>query len=72
MRRWGDQIVKFPSKIHQVPFTVQQTTTEKQGIDIMGIIIWSIYREGEGPFKAFKSLGDDLSQEKPEKPYKTL
>lgn len=72
VRRWGDQIVKFPSKIHQVPFRVQQTTTEKQGIDITGIIIWSIYREGEGPFKAYKCLGDELSQEKPETPYRTL
>ena len=49
-----------------------QTTKEKQGIEVNGVIIWSVYREGEGPFKAYKSLGEELNSSKPEKAYKTL
>lgn len=29
------------------------------------MIIWSIYREKEGPFKAYKYLGDDLRSQEP-------
>lgn len=61
----NDKIVKFPSKIHKVPFTAQQVTTEMQGIEVSGIIIWTIFREGDGPLKAYKSLGTDIHQEEP-------
>lgn len=64
-KRWGDVIVKFPSKIHKVAFHAQQVTQEKQGIEISGVIIWTIYREKDGPFKAYKSLGEDLSSKNP-------
>ncbi len=36
-----------------------------QGIKVSGMLVWSIYREGDGPMKAFKNLGDDLSKENP-------
>lgn len=62
---WNDKIVKFPSKIHKVPFVAQQVTTEMQGIEVSGIIIWSIFREGDGPLKAYKSLGTDINLPEP-------
>jgi hypothetical protein len=61
----NDKIVKFPSKVHKVPFAAQQVTTEMQGIEVSGIIIWSIFREGDGPLKAYKSIGTDIQQEEP-------
>lgn len=36
-----------------------------QGLEISGVIIWSIYREREGPFKAYKYLGEDLISQEP-------
>lgn len=71
-KRWGDVIVKFPSKIHKVSFHAQQVTQEKQGIEITGIIIWTIYREKDGPFKAYKSLGEELCLSNPTSANTTL
>ena len=36
-----------------------------QGLEVSGVIIWTIYRQGDGPFKAYKYLGDDLRQKVP-------
>lgn len=60
-----DVVVKFPSKINKVRFAAQQVTQEMQGIEVSGIIIWSIYREKDGPLKAFKYLGKDLTSDTP-------
>lgn len=62
----NDKIVKFPSKIHKVPFSAQQVTTEMQGIEVSGTIIWSIFRDGDGPLKAYKSIGTEIQNEEPE------
>lgn len=56
----NDQYVKFPSLINQVEFKAQQVTTEMQGVEVGGILIWSIYREEDGPFRCYKSFGNDL------------
>lgn len=62
----GDQIVKFPSKINKVKFAAQQVTKEMQGLEVSGMILWSIFREKDGPFRAYKYLGDDLKQREPQ------
>lgn len=62
---WNDKVVRFPSKIHKVPFSAQQVTTEMQGVEVSGIIIWSIYRDADGPLRAYKSLGADIHQSEP-------
>jgi len=31
-----------------------------QGVEVGGILIWSVYREEDGPFRCYKSFGDDL------------
>ncbi len=71
-KSWGDKVVRFPSKINRVNFTAQQVTSEKQGIEVSGVIIWTIYRDDEGPFKAYRNLGEDLVQKKPVTANETL
>ena len=39
-----DQWVKFPSLINQVNFSAQQVTSEMQGVEVSGVLIWSVYR----------------------------
>jgi hypothetical protein len=36
-----------------------------QGVEVSGMLIWSILRNDDGPFKAYKSFGDDLLFENP-------
>ena len=62
---FGDRVVKFPSKINKVKFSAQQVTNEMQGIEVSGVIIWAIYRESDGPARAYKNLGEDLKQPEP-------
>ena len=46
-------------------FSAQQITKENQGLEVSGVIIWAIYRDGDGPFKAYNNLGEDLKQSEP-------
>lgn len=64
---WYDVIVKFPSQINKVSFSMQQVTNENQGVQISGVLLWSIYREKEGPFLAYQKLGEDLQSGTPKK-----
>ena len=61
----NDKIVTFPSKINKVKFIAQQVTKEMQGLEVSGIIIWTIFRDGDGPLKAYKSLGADIHSDEP-------
>lgn len=36
-----------------------------QGIEVQGMIVWTIYREDGGPMKAYKNLGNDLKKNIP-------
>ena len=56
-----DSCVKFPSKIHKVHFNAQQVTQEMQGIEVSGVILWSINPKDDLPLKAVKYLGKDLT-----------
>lgn len=62
---FGDKVVKFPSKINKVSFSAQQVTNEMQGVEVSGIIVWAIYRDADGPARAYKNLGEDLKSETP-------
>ena len=55
-----DQIATFPANVHQVNFSSDQVTAEMQGVQVSGMIVWSINRNGDGPFKAYMNLGEDL------------
>jgi len=61
----GDQTIKFPSVINKVKFRASQVSSEMQGVDVSGMIIWSVHRQGDGPFKCYKSFGEDLNKKTP-------
>jgi flotillin len=55
--RWpNQQVVRFPSAIQKVQFSAQQVTKEMQGIEVSGFVIWVVFREEDGPFKAYRYL----------------
>ncbi len=55
-RGWKMQVVTFPSAIQQMAFRAQQVTREMQGIEVSGFVVWTVLREGDGPFRAYKYL----------------
>ena len=55
-RRWGQQVVRFPSSIQRLQFKAQQVTKEMQGIEVSGFVNWVVYREDQGPWKAYQNL----------------
>ena len=36
-----------------------------QGVEVSGMLIWSVHRDQGGPFKCYKSFGEDLQQPVP-------
>lgn len=60
-----DKVVRFPSRIFKVNFTTSQVSKEVQGIQVAGAIVWTVNPEGEGPIKAYRNLGADLSSQEP-------
>lgn len=60
-----DQVAIFPSKVNKVSFSCQQITKEMQGLEVSAMIVWQIFREGDGPMKAYKNLGQDLISDVP-------
>lgn len=69
---FNDQVVKFPSKINRLSFSAQQITDEKQGVQVDGVLVWAINRENDGPGRAYKFLGDDLTSQVPHTANETL
>ena len=65
MRGPFDQVAKFPSQVNKVTFRTEQVTKEMQGIQVEGMLVWSINRIDDGPFNAYKNLGDDLATNDP-------
>jgi len=61
----GDQVITFPSQIHQVNFRAEQVTAEMQGVQVSGMLIWSVYRNEDGPFRCYKAFGEDLNLANP-------
>lgn len=64
---WYDVVVKFPSQINKVSFKMDQVTNENQGVQLSGVLLWSIYRLDQGPFIAYQKLGEDLQSGNPSK-----
>jgi regulator of protease activity HflC (stomatin/prohibitin superfamily) len=58
-----DSYVKFPSKVERVTFTANNVTREMQGVIITGFAFWSVYRDGDGPFRCYKYMeGGDANR----------
>jgi hypothetical protein len=53
-----DQVARFPAKIYKVNFDAEQVTSEMQGVRVSGMLVWTVNRQGTGPFNAYKNLGD--------------
>lgn len=53
-----DQVATFPAKIYKVNFCAEQVTSEMQGVRVSGMLVWTVNRIGQGPFNAYKNLGD--------------
>ena len=54
-----DTVAKFPSSVRKVTFSAQQVSKEIQGIEITGVVLWSVHRSEDGPFKFFKYAGNE-------------
>jgi len=65
-RWWNDSTVSIPATMNKVAFRAEQVTSEMQGLRVEGVVIWTIYRDGEGPVKAYRYL-DGLTKEGLEK-----
>ena len=61
-----DQVAKYPARVHRVQFSTEQITKEMQGVRVSGMLVWTILNTGEGPFTAFKNLGEDLNTARPQ------
>lgn len=55
-RHFFDKVVRFPSSIQKVNFRVEQVTSEMQGVVVTGFALWSVHREADGPWRAYKNL----------------
>eukprot|EP00341_Mesodinium_pulex_P000497 CAMPEP_0116932092 /NCGR_PEP_ID=MMETSP0467-20121206/28220_1 /TAXON_ID=283647 /ORGANISM="Mesodinium pulex, Strain SPMC105" /LENGTH=300 /DNA_ID=CAMNT_0004612685 /DNA_START=187 /DNA_END=1089 /DNA_ORIENTATION=+ len=60
-----DIVVKFPAEVHKVNFSTQQVTKEMQGLEVSGMMVWGIYREQDGPMRAYRHLGKDIENQDP-------
>lgn len=60
---YGDKVVKFPTHLKTVHFEAEQVTQEMMGVRVSGALLWSPHRMDNGPFKLYKSFGDELMYE---------
>ncbi|CAE7193335.1 smc3 [Symbiodinium sp. CCMP2592] len=54
--RWRDSIATFPATIQKIRFTAQQVDCKMQGLEVSGYLSWSVNRDGEGPWNAYKYM----------------
>jgi hypothetical protein len=59
----GDKMVSFPAHIRSISFDADQVTNEMQGVRVRGQLFYSVFRNGDGPFRLWKAFGLDLQQE---------
>lgn len=52
--------VRFPSSMQDVTFEAEQVTKEVQGVRIKGFATWTIFRNEDGPYRAYRTF-DGLS-----------
>jgi len=55
-RQFMQSVQKFPSKMQNINFSCDQVTREVQGVGVKGFATWSIFREDDGPYRAYKSF----------------
>lgn len=60
-----DTVATFPSNVNKVDFSAETITSDWLGVRVSGTVIWTINRNGDGPFIAYKALGSDLKSSNP-------
>ena len=55
-----ERAYKFPSILRTVDFSANQVSSEMQGVEVSGILVWTIYNKEDGPLTCFKSFGEDI------------
>ena len=53
----GDSIVRFSSTLQRVAFQVECRSAEHIGLTIDGFALWNVVEHGDGPFRAYRTLG---------------
>jgi SPFH domain / Band 7 family len=53
----GDSIVRFSSTLQRVAFQVECRSAEHITLTIDGFALWNVIEEGDGPFRAYRTLG---------------
>lgn len=61
----SDTVAIFPSKVNKINFSASQVTNEMSGLEVSAMICWVVNRQGDGPMKAYVSLGKDLEKTDP-------
>lgn len=49
-------VVRFPSTMQNVVFEAEQVTKEIQGVRVKGFATWTVYREEDGPYRAYRTF----------------
>lgn len=55
-KSYWDSVAIFPARLNRVKFTASQVTKEMQGLDVSMLVVWTVLRTGDGPFKAYTNL----------------
>eukprot|EP00494_Astrolonche_serrata_P020112 UN20329 len=61
-RGFNETIVTYPSKMQTVNFVAEQVTKQMQGIQLKGFTSWVVYREDDGPYRAYEKF-DGLTEQ---------
>lgn len=54
-------VVRFPSTMQNVSFQAEQVTKEVQGVRVKGFATWTVFRNDDGPYRAYRTF-DGLSE----------
>jgi hypothetical protein len=46
--------------VAKVSFSAQQVSKEMQGVEITGVVMWSVNRLDDGPYRFYKYAGQDI------------
>jgi hypothetical protein len=57
LRLPGDSVVRFSSTLQRVAFQAEARSAEHVPLIVEGFALWTVRGEGEGPFRAFRTLG---------------
>jgi hypothetical protein len=60
-----DTVAKFPSGVRECQFNAMQVTEEMQGLNVSATLAWTVWRDGDGPFRCYKTMGKNVASSNP-------